>query len=160
MFPNRNLPTRNHLDIGVQCRSHCLHDTLSPRWRFVLILMRQALHSCQALGWRQSSWVDFWNRLFVENNVIHTKVGDFSFWEPIFFEQKQMHVKHIDEVYFAFVCLFYNMGGKCCDEIVRWVILPMILPSAWNLTSAQLSFDSEQKSQWLSVEQHIATYQM
>ena len=147
MFPNRN-----HLDIGVPCRSHCLHDTLSPRWRFVLIRMRQALHSCQALGWRQSSWVDFWNRvLFVENNVIRTKVGDFSFWEPIFFEQKQMHVKHIDEVYFAFVCLFFNMGGKCCDEIVRWIITAhdFVKCLKFDLCSTFLRFWKQ--SQWLSV---------
>lgn len=157
MFPNR---IRNHLDIGVPCRSHCLHDTLSPRWRFVLILMRQALHSCQALGWRQSSWVDFWNRLFVEKNVIHTKVGDFSFWEPFFLNKNKCMLNILMRCILPLFVYFLTWGGSVVMRSSDGLLLPMILSSAWNLTSAQLSFDSEQKSQWLSVEQHIATYQM
>lgn len=64
---------------------------------------------------------------FLESTFCWKKCDPHQSWRffllgTIFFEQKQMHVKHIDEVYFAFVCLFFNMGGKCCDEIVRWII--------------------------------------
>lgn len=41
----------------------------------------------------------------------------FFFLGTFFFEQKQMHVKNIDAVYFVFGCLFLNMGGSV---VMRW----------------------------------------